>query len=661
MKLNNVLYKKKESYKGRIAFYNSEWILPLAFFTIGVLFLPLNGVALSPDSSWYLNNALSLYNNFSVDSLIMIRRPLFPLLMSFSFNLFDISVQSGFFIVRLFFLLNILLCYSIGRVFFNKTTGVLFAGLTLTSYEINFWSSYLLVDNIVSFFILLFLLICTLAFNSGKYRYFIISGIVLGIAFLTKGVFAIWFILLPFTFFLFELNRNRFNCIGLLFLYSFFTIVLSPWLYGIFQNKIGLDILLGPLVNIDRLQHTGFLMAHQKISMANLPNMEDLFILIFEKTKLFYLKYIGKPFILSEILIAGLIYSIYKILCKKDKEYTIVIFSLIFFSPVIYVAFNGNGIGFRPGQLMIMWFLLYLLLSATIVDIYRVLEGKKIFLNIRIQKILAVIFFSICFFFQVFIGSNGNANFKKLIVNNASFYKGFSFYKNDFRVGDWGGKNVQNVSQWLINNVKKNQKILCQWHYLQSIDFHTKQNFQISRIVWSKINNANKNRVLKPIFIDPNYKFKGKKIKFGNGFKLVSEDSLLKKINTEKIEYIIVTHRRNFLSQYFDAQKNCDLVKRIGQGKIKIYKMTKFPLEPLRNFVPGVNIKTIKLLRALFEKAPQKYFQEKEIFSYLLKWDKRQAESFFAVIEKTEFKDLETLHSKDFFNLVQVFKEGKIY
>ena len=169
-------------------FLTPDVIIAFLLLLTGIFLFPLKGVVPSPDSSWYLKNAVKLYNDFSYENL-MIRRPLFPFLISLSFHFFGKSIESAFWVVRIFFVSNIVLSYFVGLKLYNRSTGIAFSLLLLSSFVINQWSSYLLVDVIIPFFIFLYILTLHQAFENENRILFGVSGMIIGLAFLVKGVF----------------------------------------------------------------------------------------------------------------------------------------------------------------------------------------------------------------------------------------------------------------------------------------------------------------------------------------------------------------------------------------------------------------------------------------------------------------------------------------
>ena len=232
--------------KFSVMFNHYLWLIP---FCISILFFSLKGIHILPDSSWYLSNGLNIYKGLGYVNPdltpVLNRGPVFPALIAGSFYLFGVKVESAFWIVRTFYIFNVLLIYFLGVKLYGKRVGLTASLLVLTSHIINIWSSYILVDNILPFFILLYILFLYCAFEKQSYSYYFLSGSVIGIAFLTKEM-AVLYLPLPFIICItVEDYRKRSSFIGLAIIFIAFLMIVGPWVYHINQYKEAADLILG--------------------------------------------------------------------------------------------------------------------------------------------------------------------------------------------------------------------------------------------------------------------------------------------------------------------------------------------------------------------------------------------------------------------------------
>jgi 4-amino-4-deoxy-L-arabinose transferase-like glycosyltransferase len=111
------------------------------------------------------------------------------------FKTFDLSYWTGIGVATLFGIGCVLLVYEIGKILYGQRTGLLAAALfTLTPWHV-VMSRVFLADGQCLFFSLLYLLVGIWALRKGSLKILSVSGVLFGVALLTK-LFAI-FMLIP--------------------------------------------------------------------------------------------------------------------------------------------------------------------------------------------------------------------------------------------------------------------------------------------------------------------------------------------------------------------------------------------------------------------------------------------------------------------------------
>ena len=154
------------------------------------------------------------------------------------FQIFGLSFNTGVAIVTCFGLGSILLVYLIGKTLYGKTTGLVASALfALTPWQIVFSRTFL-IDVQCLFFSLLFLLIGIYAIRKDSVKLFMLSGVFLGAAFLTKfyGIFMI----VPLAIFYFKNRQQKLR--NPLFVLAFF-VPLVAFLLIWYQGIVGINIL----------------------------------------------------------------------------------------------------------------------------------------------------------------------------------------------------------------------------------------------------------------------------------------------------------------------------------------------------------------------------------------------------------------------------------
>ena len=123
------------------------------------------------------------------------------------FQIFGLSFNTGVAIVTCFGLGCVFLVYLIGKTWYSKTTGLFASALfALTPWQVVFSRTFL-IDAQCLFFSLLFLLIGIYAIRKDSVGFFMLSGVFLGAAFLTKfyGIF----MLVPLSIFYFRYRQQK--------------------------------------------------------------------------------------------------------------------------------------------------------------------------------------------------------------------------------------------------------------------------------------------------------------------------------------------------------------------------------------------------------------------------------------------------------------------
>ena len=154
------------------------------------------------------------------------------------FQVFGLSFNTAVAIVTCFGLGSVLLVYLLGNTLYGKTTGLVAAALfALTPWQIVFSRTFL-IDVQCLFFSLLFLLIGITAIRKDSVKLFMLSGIFLGAAFLTKfyGIF----MLFPLAIFYFKNRRQKLR--NPPFVLAFF-VPLVTFLLIWYQGVVGINIL----------------------------------------------------------------------------------------------------------------------------------------------------------------------------------------------------------------------------------------------------------------------------------------------------------------------------------------------------------------------------------------------------------------------------------
>lgn len=593
---------------------NTSILLGLILLFTALILFPLQEVSTGPDATWYVANALNLHQGRGyVDAdwtPVLNRGPVFPFLIATSFTLFGPSVLHAVWVVRAFFALSIVLVYLLGLRFYGKWPGFIAALLVLTSYQINRYASYVLVDVVLPFFILLFIYCLSWAFERKTLPWFLASGVVLGIAFLVKEM-AIVFAPLPFLVMLVTAeHRHRRELLLALVSLGGFGLVLLPWVIHVLQVSGDISWLLGgagPKV-LAALSGSG--------NGGGTPLVERL-IRYGGWLVTYYRDTIAANFPLAPFFLIAWVWTLVKGVIARKPGDKVVLLAFLSFSPIM--LFQGK-VGWRVGQSMFIVLLSYVALARTVWDLvddglpgvaaWAEKRGRTISVS-RLKRIAGVILIGILLVAQLaqpemigFIVNNSQTGRWALqLVTKVPGVEG-ALYRlgaqmagemdkpgsrvagilesTEFRVRGWHNDTVREAGEWIEENIPPGAAMTCDWQWQRSIYFYASGVQPIYRIPTEGSSDPDR------IPTNPRVLFlwtrEGPNIE--TRMETLIEENLLQQIEENDIQYVIVTWRRNFMSLYFDSHPGFVRVAEFGDdeadSKIEIYSVR--DPHPIENF-----------------------------------------------------------------------------
>ncbi len=571
------------------------WILPLLF---SILFFHTRAVSITPDSAWYITLSLNLYQGLGflgADWSPVVARPVFPGLIAIFFWLFGVSVKSALWVVRFFFVLNVCLVYAMGTRFFNRMTGLIAALLVLTSYTIHFWASYILLDTIVLFFLLLVSLLLFMAFENKKDLYFGLAGFVLGITFLTKEV-AILLWPLPVLLWVFvPAYRVRRAWRGILIFWAVTLVLIIPWF--VYVHFTGNDAISS---------NRTFVGTYETI-VKGVPSLAEgndsepssalsLWLsILWSWLQNYYRLFLAPNFVLAPLFLVAWAYVCLKAIGGGRPE-RLLLSGVILFLPIILFQGWWGSAGSR--QSLYFYGLSYLALARMI----WVVEGNPT--RHKAQLVFGFSMAVVCIAIQIWVGRTGLVRILPDI----------SFGRNDWAEVGWHEEPVQAAGEWLRENTAPGEAILMDWHLANSIYFYSDARqpiYQISYVSSRDIDSFDQSSLAPVLFVWPYY---GRTYP-SNPLMALSEPQFLAQVQELDIKYVIVTSLRNFLTLYLRANPGFEEVGQFGQGQIKIFKV-RDPVAPIE-FPIHIEPRTIKYLQEVVKADPALY--ERLVEDYLVK------------------------------------------
>ena len=580
-----------------------EFIPLIIVIIIALLITSVAGVSVNNNTAKYLQEASKLLHKqdhgiMSNDALTA-RRPLFIIILASGFKLWGKNVHSVSLATRIFFALEIILIYILGRIFYGIAVGLLSSGLVITSYGVNYVACFIDTDIVLPFFILLFILIYHIALTRSSRIWAVFAGISLGLALMVKES-AFFCLGLPFGMFLLAPKGKRWEYGKLgLWVLGALAIPLVLWTIYMFLTD---DSFLS-IFDVVRFQY-------QKLSIklfgyqgpfAFFKYLTYLFTTGLPKTIFkYYQSYLQEVSPLSFLMIFGWFFVFIRGLISKKKSDLILSILGVCSLPLILRITDYGG---RFGQTAMVYMFLYVPLATFVVSSISLLISYAVKFNNKYKK------------FNIF--SSINKKYPRLISNllivllgfflitaqlfdkNRSTWKLWTdsiyplsiFSKKQFEVYGRYTIEHQEAAEWLKKNTPKNAKIIADGYTCEALDFfevtdyeipefHPNKGLFIAKFPKKRIDNA------KLLYLITYWAFDSHTDRHRRIFPIYEED-IVRALKKENPDYLVISGRGLFLRAYFDKAKWANL--RFDKQSTRIYEIHLDRFEPVIFENVGVN------------------------------------------------------------------------
>lgn len=575
----------------------------------------LNGLSTNPDSGSHLNAALDIINHKPINQISekhFKREPLFSIFIASSFWLFGISIRNAFWLIRLFFLLNVMSVFFIGNKLFNRWVGLIASLFLLTSLTFHKWSSYLLIANILPFFLVWYFYFSFLGMEKRSPKYFIFASI-----FLTPSLF---------------LKEYTIIFLPVLFLMIFTSVFIKGYsTKKLFKLLITVGIVL-LIIYISWASVTYLSSGHIFVSPKQAKNLRYIEISpILSKIKFiltdkngnfslfnfvrnlyfFYIRFISPnfPILIEFLLLFGWGFTLYKAFLGSKLDILLSIFFLISLFIMVYMGHPKSDWSFR----IIFFFLCFssLVISRLIYEII-----KKILLTFKKIEFLKPKFISSLFVILII-----SLVFGTQISQSWAFYRTrVSLFSGNwkFTVHSFHNSAVKNMSAWISDNIPENSKILSSIWWGESFYFFTKGKYPLNLLKLTSKKDFNsffkKDKLL---FLDHRKYF------FNRNFHAISEKDLLKSLKRTAAQYILITSPDNSLLPYLNDNDCFEKLHEIqmypNPGWITLYKV--LDIKPKVGYQGVINRAIMNRLKNLYKTDKNRFYEIKErILKKGLRW-----------------------------------------
>lgn len=366
----------------------------------------------------YMTHALNIINGHGYAYIdgqpVLFRGPVFSLLIALSFKIFGVSPESAFHVIRLFCIANPVLIYLFGKKLFNAEVGFFAALLVLTSYSLSFWS-YRHLDAVWPFFAILHCYFLYEGFEKKKILFFVLAGISLGIAYLTKEVALLFFPLGLLMCLWIKEYRTIENLKFIFFSLLMLVVTILPWALYLRQHD-GLHFLWGaggPKVLGDMVvERQGGESLFGKF-LEGVEQYSSAFAAFYSAESK---NTVAANFTLAPLFLLSWLF----IVCKSffgDKKSKILVLNIFLFLPIIYFIGKNH---WRFGQVLHTMLISYLALSfmsfSCIEWTCKLLNRSKV-----TMRVVCFIFAIVLCLIQVFALSRSDLGYKQFFKNSLCY------------------------------------------------------------------------------------------------------------------------------------------------------------------------------------------------------------------------------------------------
>jgi len=586
--------------------------MPLFLLFLGLLAFCTYDVKVSSDMGLYMNSALNIYlgkGYTDMDSASIFHRPpLFSLMIAAGYWVLGVSVWSAFWVVRFFCIFNPIVIYFLGKRFFGKWVGFSAAILVLSSYSLGHWS-YRHLDAVVPFFVLVSLWFGVVGLEERRLCFLSFSGFIMGLSFLVKEV-AVLFFILPLLIFLIV---REFRCVanfrGVIFYFVTLALTVFPWILYVYYNSSSLSLLgLGGPMVIE-----GLLEQSPGIQGEGVAFLVERMLGIGRGIVYYYKNSLTTNFFIAPLFVFAWAFAIFRAF-RRDKYNIILCICTACYLPII--CFLGEN-QWRLGQGIIFFLLSYLAIANFLWSFATYIASKFISLKdyilanrYKIWFSLLVILLVVCIqILAEYKEDKGFSSFFKRSLAYQQIFKGNKQRETNPRYG----KVAQETAGWIKNNIPEGSRLMMsKSSEAKPIYFYSMADYPIFVMPVIHSNNIEKvfDRSHKDsvIFISS----WSSKVVPVNTIYALFEDELVKAIQDNRIDYIIVAKKRNYLSLYFDSGNGFKKIREFGGGEIKIYKVNE--ANKLEGFNPLVSKQARKYIGLLRKDEPLRYENLKQTF-----------------------------------------------
>jgi len=586
------------------------WLIPL---TLSLVLLPLCWVHTSPDSAWYMANGLNLsLGRGYVDSggaPVLLRGPGLPALLAAGYRVFGPSVETSHVVCRLFFVLGVMCTYALSAMLLDRRSGLCASLLVLTSGTLLNIFNDVLPDHIVASLMLLSLVLLFRAFRSRKLILFTVAGLTLGCAYLVKEI-ALVFVAVPWLALLFaRLPEKRRLIMGSALFALGFLVVSGPWI-GYLATQNALPMALGTTGALLMTSSTNAL-GSVSASIARLAAL-------FASGAFAFIAQMTTQLTVSALLWLSWAVALVRVVLHRSVGSSLMVAAAL---TVVPVAILQGGLGYRTGQAAVFYMLGFVALGTLVVRASDLVaeglstrQSKKGLEPQVLRGGLLALVMTVLLCSQIV--TEGSVH---RILRSVPFY-----FWGRITASGWHGEEARDVAEWIRENATNGETILVDWYLQDSLYFLTAGESPFVRIpyVVSPQSRAPVRQAGVAVegqelaaFIDVEKKSALSAAPITESYlRAVRSSDIVASIQEHNAEFVVITCRRDYLTEWFNEQEAFERVRKVGATTI--YAVVSDETSTLKPVITPVRVSRElgEYLTAVREARPTEYQQLVEVY-----------------------------------------------
>lgn len=578
------------------------WLVPLL---VAVVYFSPDGFRVTADMAHYMRKGLEIYNGngyvTTSGEQIVSRGPLFPTFIAIGYLLFDGTYYAPFVVVKSFSILNVMVVYYLGRHFYSRHVGFIASMVAASSPVINVLSLRH-IDAVFAFFALLSVLVISMAFEKDQIKLYALAGVTLGATFLVKET-ALSFFPLPVLLWAVSRTRGQYRNRETAILYGALGVVLGPWIIHVYSISGSLWPLFGGSFDQVLMQLSGG--DGGGIGLFAPLTLVGSFV---NGAVNFHVEYVFSEFAIGLLFIPGWIYVTYLSINRQDRTCAL-LFAGVLLVPLLTFVVKAE---FRSGQALSYYLLSFVAIAGILfAAVSGILDAGVDHFGSSDLSRETVLTIAVVVLMLVSVPVTNYSNSE--IIDRPTIEPGSRLTESNVIDGLTGGETeitfsgklgdnaARRAGQWLEEEADAGSSVLC----IDPSDCHEvylSSSGSVDTVsmpfVHTRYQDAGEYNLNGPSAKINHTDASNKHLLFltaqkpsstpKNRIRMLTQEDLLTRIETQDADYTLVTDRWGFMAEYFEAHPDFEEVSTSSDSSARIYVVEAEELEPI-TFTPRVS------------------------------------------------------------------------